>query len=197
MNGQLSFEEKSKLEKDEAVGTAGFVLGMICLVFYLLSTFFHKMIGLETLQFIQLIYFVRVITSEYSQSSLLAFNSLRYSNGYNDIYKMGEIENSKLANQIPAIFLNMNMKLYYLDNCNLMLIPIGLATLAYVYFSIKKARTLKNYLETKELFLKDEFFDLRRKVDLVYGNFIFSYILSLLYLTVFSMLLYELSKTGS
>jgi hypothetical protein len=49
----------------------------------------------------------------------------------------------------------MNMKLYYLDNCNLMLIPIGLATLAYVYFSIKKARTLKNYLETKELFLKD------------------------------------------
>ena len=78
-----------------------------------------------------------------------------------------------------------------------MLIPIGLATLAYVYFSIKKAKTLKNYLQTKELFLKDEFFDLRRKVDLVYGNFIFSYILSLLYLTIFSMLLYQLSKTDS
>jgi hypothetical protein len=91
INGQLSFEDKSKLEKEEAVGTAGFVLGIICLLCYLLSTFFHKMIGLETLQFIQLIYFVRMIASESSQSSLLAFNSLRYSNGYSDIYKAGEI----------------------------------------------------------------------------------------------------------
>ncbi len=96
-NGPLSFQDKSQIEKEEAVGTAGFVLGMICLVCYLISTFFHKMIGLETLQFIQLIYFVRIIASEASQSSLNAFNSLRYSNGYSEIYKEKEIENSKLV----------------------------------------------------------------------------------------------------
>lgn len=89
------------------------------------------------------------------------------------------------------------MKLYYLDNCNLMLIPIALATLAYIYFSIKKSWILKRYLLTKEVFVKDEFFDLRRKVDLLYGNFIFSYTISLLYITIFSMLLYELSQTGN
>ncbi len=55
------------------------------------------MIGLETLQFIQLIYFVRIIASEASQSSLNAFNSLRYSNGYSEIYKEKEIGNSKLV----------------------------------------------------------------------------------------------------
>ena len=63
INGALSYHDKSQIEKDESVGTAGFVLGMICLVCYLLSTFFHKMIGLETLQFIQLIYFARIIGS--------------------------------------------------------------------------------------------------------------------------------------
>jgi hypothetical protein len=92
-NGPLSFQDKSKIEKDEAVGTAGFVLGMICLVCYLISTFFHKMIGLETLQFIQLIYFVRIIASEASQSSLNAFNSLKYSNGYSDMILSEETAN--------------------------------------------------------------------------------------------------------
>lgn len=89
----------------------------------------------------------------------------------------------------------MDLKLQYLDNCNLMLIPIALATLAYAFYVFRKARTLKIYKETKELEYKDLYVDFRRKVDWIYGNFIFSYTLSLLYLTVFETLLYEMSNT--
>ncbi len=98
---------------------------------------------------------------------------------------------------MPPSFLKLGLKLYYLDNCNLMLIPIGLATLSYVFYSVKKMRTRAQYMETKELFLKDSYIDLRRKVDWIYGNFIFAYSISLLYLTIFQMFLYELSDTGN
>ncbi len=59
-----------------------FAVGIAALFCFIVSTFYHKLIGLETLQFIQLIYFVRIIFSDESQSDVLAFNSLKYSNGY-------------------------------------------------------------------------------------------------------------------
>ena len=69
---------------------ASFAVGIAALCCFIVSTYFHKLIGLETIQFIQLIYFVRIIFSDDSQSNVLAFNSLKYSNGYSEIFIPGQ-----------------------------------------------------------------------------------------------------------
>ena len=78
-----------------------------------------------------------------------------------------------------------------------MIAPIILATLAYVFYMILSSRAHSHYLRTKEVFRKDKFIDLRRKVTWIYDNFIFSYSLALLYLTIFQMLAYKLSDLTS
>lgn len=83
--------------------------------------------------------------------------------------------------------------MYYLENCNLMMLPIFLATSAFAFYSLKSSITYSLYLKTKDILRKDQFINLRRKVAWVYDNYIFAFSLSLLYLTVFQMLVYELS----
>ena len=89
------------------------------------------------------------------------------------------------------------MHIYYLENCNLMIVPILLATLAYAFYMILRSRAHSRYLQTKEVFRKDKFIDLSQKAAWIYDNFIFSYSLALLYITVFQMLVYELSDLSS
>lgn len=74
-----------------------------------------------------------------------------------------------------------------------MLAPAALAALAYVYYSVKKSRSLTLYNQTKEKIHKDLVVIQNRKVEWVYDSFIFSFTLSLLYLIIFSMMLYDLS----
>ena len=75
----------------------------------------------------------------------------------------------------------------------MMILPILLATLAYAFYFLRSSRAHSLYLKTKEIIHKDHFVDLHRKVIWIYDNFIFSYSLSLLYLTAFQMFIYELS----
>lgn len=74
-----------------------------------------------------------------------------------------------------------------------MLIPVGLASLAYCFLSIKKYQARKAYLSTKEKNFKDEYVNKRRQVDFVYDSFIFAFTLALLYINIFSLLIKETS----
>lgn len=86
INAPLTYESGSQQSVFKALNLSGSILGLICLFCYLIATYFHKMIGLETLQFIQLIYFVRLIFPTSVNPSFYSFNSLKYSNGFNDIF---------------------------------------------------------------------------------------------------------------
>ena len=72
------------------VKVASLGVGIAALSCFIVSAYFHKLIGLETIQFIQLIYFVRIIFSDESQPNVLAFNSLKYGNGYSEITFPGQ-----------------------------------------------------------------------------------------------------------
>ena len=85
INGPLTYSDSSSNSSYKAFKYSGLVIGILCIVFYLVSSYFHKMIGLETIQFIQLIYFSRLMSPGASQPSFYGFNSLKYSNGYNDL----------------------------------------------------------------------------------------------------------------
>ena len=73
-----------------------------------------------------------------------------------------------------------------------MIIPIVVATLAYPFYSLLSFRAKSLYIKTKFVYYEEKFFNYRRKVNWIYSNFIFSYSLSILYITFFHMLCYEL-----
>ena len=154
VNGPLSYESESSMTHHKIFNITGLIIGVVCLLFYLVSSYFHKMIGLETIQFIQLIYFVRLIAGSGVSSSFYAFNTLKYSNGYNDILSTSD-NSAEDFKSIPSGFIKLNLKLYFLENCNLMLIPVVLASLAYIFYSFKKSRSRAMYNQTKEKIHKD------------------------------------------
>jgi hypothetical protein len=147
-NGELKYESQSVSENQKTVGMISFILGITALVCFVISNYFHKLIGLETIQFIQLIYFSRIIFSGSSQSNVLAFNSLKYSNGYSELNLSGAKPNTNVA-EIPPIFSQIQLQMYYLDNCNTMIIPIILATLAYAMYFLRRTRANSVYQQTK------------------------------------------------
>lgn len=74
----LILDPNSLLMNKKIISTLSTVM-IGCLIgqFYL-GSYFHKMIGLETLTVIQIIYFVRMIGPESSASILSSFNTIQY-----------------------------------------------------------------------------------------------------------------------
>ena len=59
------------------------VLTLLLLLQFYLGSYVHKMIGLETIQLIQAIYFVRMLTPSSSSNLLSSINGIQYaSSGY-------------------------------------------------------------------------------------------------------------------
>jgi hypothetical protein len=142
MNGPLTYSDS--FGSYRTFKYTGLTIGIFCLLFYLVSSYFHKMIGLETIQFIQLIYFVRILSTQVNKSSFYAFNSLKYSNGYNDILSTS-LSVSEMKSLNPT-FVKLDISLYFLDNCNLMLIPIVLALVGYASYSMVKSHYRNKYI---------------------------------------------------
>ena len=55
------------------------IIIVLILVQFYLGSYMHKMIGLETIQIIQTIYFSRMIVSSTSTSLLQSMNNIQYS----------------------------------------------------------------------------------------------------------------------
>lgn len=46
VNGPLTYDSDGSMTNYKIFNTSGLVVGVLCLVFYLISSYFHKMIGL-------------------------------------------------------------------------------------------------------------------------------------------------------
>lgn len=147
-NAELRYSTQSSGETQKTVGTISFALGIAALACFIVSSYFHKLIGLETLQFIQIIYFSRIVFSGDAKSNFQAFNSLKYSNGYSEINLSGAKADANVA-QIPSIFCKIQLQMYFLDNCNTMILPVILATIAYVVYFLRRTKAIGVYNETK------------------------------------------------
>ncbi len=89
----------------------------------------------------------------------------------------------------------MDLSLYFLENCNLMLAPIILTALVYFGYSIKRYKQKQLFLSTNHIIHKDNMTLITRRLNFIYDNFIFSYTLGLLYIALFSSLVYCLAHT--
>jgi hypothetical protein len=83
INAKLIFEHESELQTHKNVGMITTVLTLLLLLQFYLGSYVHKMIGLETIQLIQAIYFVRMLTPSSSSNLLSSINGIQYaSSGY-------------------------------------------------------------------------------------------------------------------
>lgn len=61
-----------------------FALGIIGLAQFIISLYFHKMIGLETANTLQFVYYIRIVTV-LNSSIFCSMSSMNYVNGYNGL----------------------------------------------------------------------------------------------------------------
>lgn len=79
INAPLVFEDESTLSTTKNINLISSVLIALLLLQFYLGSYSHKMIGLETIQVIQSIYFVRMIATSASTSVLNSMNVIQYS----------------------------------------------------------------------------------------------------------------------
>jgi hypothetical protein len=79
----LIYEPDAMVQTAKNIGTMSLVLVILLLLQFYLGSYVHKMIGLETIQVIQSIYFARMIAKSPPTSILSSMNVMDYSaSGY-------------------------------------------------------------------------------------------------------------------
>ena len=79
VNAPLVFEDEATLSTTKNINIISSVLIALLLLQFYLGSYFHKMIGLETIHVIQSIYFVRMVATSASSSVLNSMNIIQYS----------------------------------------------------------------------------------------------------------------------
>ncbi len=83
INAPLTFEPESMLTTHQNINAISLVMTILLLLQFYIGSYFHKMIGLETIQVIQSFYFARMVTGSSSTSALTSLNVIQYStSGY-------------------------------------------------------------------------------------------------------------------
>jgi hypothetical protein len=150
INAPLSFEPESMLATHQSINTIGLVITILLLLQFYIGSYFHKMIGLETIQLIQSIYFARMVAGSSSTSALNSLNVIRYSTSgyqnaglfYSDIE---EIEKHSTGITAPE-FTSIEMKQFFLLNVNLSLIPMFIGIAVYIVALVRKYRARNKYI---------------------------------------------------
>jgi hypothetical protein len=132
------------------------VIAAVALVFFIVAAYFHKMIGLETIQILQFHYFLTMIVEQKKTIFLRSLNVLMYTafGGYSNyklFYTDVSEENVLLSSaEIHQNFRFVGLNKYFLLNVNLSLILPTLALLAYTVFMSIKIKKRLNYLKSKD-----------------------------------------------
>jgi len=79
INSALVVEEEAALQTFRRVEVLAIVIICILFLIFYVSLYYHKMIGLETIHVMQVLYFARMVASSKSTSLLNSFNMIQYS----------------------------------------------------------------------------------------------------------------------
>lgn len=77
-NSIIIFEEESILAAYQAASIGFFTIAAIALIYFIVAAYFHKMIGLETIQILQFHYFLTMIVEQKKSVFLKSLNVLMY-----------------------------------------------------------------------------------------------------------------------
>ena len=88
-NSALIVQSRTNLEAQKVASTVSFAITIVIMIQFFIGTFFHKMIGLETIQVLQFAFFARMMVDLENVFIFNALNSLKYSayGGYSN-YEM-------------------------------------------------------------------------------------------------------------
>ncbi len=131
-------------------------IAAVALVFFIVAAYFHKMIGLETIQILQFHYFLTMIVQQKKTVFLKSLNVLMYTafGGYSNyklFYTDVSEENVLLSSaEIHQNFRFVGLNKYFLLNVNLPLILPTLALVSYTIFLSIKIKKRLNYLKSKD-----------------------------------------------
>lgn len=108
------------------------------------------MIGLETIQLIQAIYFVRMVAPSSSTGLLSAINSIQYSaGGYHNaelFYGPTEDIEMGLLAYTADQFLAIDLKRFFLLNANISLFPVMISITIFVITLAQKGQARSQFL---------------------------------------------------
>ena len=83
INFPLTIEPDVLLSTHKNINMISFVIMILLLLQFYMGSYFHKMIGLETIQCIQIIYFARMLVYSNAKNIMSSMNNLKYSaSGY-------------------------------------------------------------------------------------------------------------------
>jgi hypothetical protein len=131
------------------------VTSIITLVFFLIASYFHKMIGIETIHIFQFLYFLTIIVDQNKAVFLKSLNVLKYTafGGYSDyVLFYGDIENeAKMASSLSVDkgFLFVGLLKYFALNVNLSLIVPTVALIIYTIKTVLKFKKRSDYLKSR------------------------------------------------
>lgn len=170
------------------------IAALLLLQFYVAS-YSHKMIGLETVQVVQLFYFSRMIIQQQSTSILNSLNVLKYSNGYSNPDILFSSSSSSLSasekySTVAEPFLSIDLEKYFLLDVNVSLLPLLIAGVAYFLYLVRKYSAKNNYLESRKQEERDRFTILKRSTQWVYDHFVFPYLMMFLFIAFFSTIMF-------
>lgn len=187
-NSLLIYEDETILASYRASSIGFMIITVLSLVFFLVSVYFHKMIGLETIQILQFFYFITMIVDPKNTTFLKSLNVLKFTafGGYSD-YELfyGDISDeaeSLTSSSVHKSFLFVGLMKYFFLNVNLSLfIPLLILTI-FSFHMVLKFKKRFDYLKKRLQGDKDVYTVRRRTTQWVYDHCVFPFV------NIFSMI---------
>ena len=182
--------------------TVSLIISIFFLLQFFIGSYVHKMIGLETLQILQLLYFSRVIIEQKHTQFLHSMNYLKYAayGGYSNYGLVYQTESPEPINlsymTVNKKFLSAGLMKFYTLNVNLSLAFPILGLLYFAITFIRKVYKRNQYLKSRDQSEKDEYTILRRSSQSAYDHFVFPLINLFNFAAFFCTILYLQSKSS-
>ncbi len=201
-NAALIVQSQTNLEAQKAASTVSFAITIVIMLQFFLGTFFHKMIGLETIQVLQFAFFARMMVDLENVFIFNALNPLEYSayGGYSNYEIFFGSETKEIQSQTTAEvseeFLSVGMLRYFLLNVNLTLILPALSLIIYGILLMIKFRKRNNFMKSGLQSEKDLYTDAKRRSQRIYDNAVFPFVNALNMASLFCAIL-DLESSSS
>lgn len=187
-NSLLTYEDETILASYRSSSIGFMIITGITLLFFLVSAYFHKMIGLETIQIFQFFYFITMIVNPQNTTFLKSLNVLKFTafGGYSN-YELfyGNISDeaeSITSASVHKSFLFVGLMKYFFLNVNLSLFIPLLMMVVFAFHMILKFKKRFDYLKNRLQDDKDVYTARRRKSQWVYDHLVFPFV------NIFSMI---------
>ena len=181
-NAALIVQSQTNLEVQKAASNFSLAVTILIMLQFFLGTFFHKMIGLETIQVLQFAFFARMTLDMENIFIFNALNPLKYSayGGYTNYGIFFDFETKEIQSasntEVSEEFLSIGMLRYFLLNVNLTLILPALSLIIYSILLMIKFKKRNNFMKSGLQSEKDTYTAAKRRSQRVYDNAVFPFI---------------------